>query len=322
MRFLFFLLSLAVAASSVMAERRDSLWAHVTIPVACIRDGRSHGSEMTSQAIMGTPLLVLDSVQGEWLSIMGPEGYRGYMNVSSVALTSHKDMLRWRCAPRLVANDLELVMTERPGSGRRVSELTLGSVVELVEKGHEYDLVRLPDGRRGWVKSSSMLPFESWGNAGFRPYKILETCERLLGAPYLWGACSTKSVDCSGLVRVAYYGEGILTLRDAREQIGIGKRIEPADTVSLRPADLMFFSQTPDGRISHVALYHSPGTYIHSSGRVKINHMSASDPDFSHRVYRGASRIDGSIPSAGIWYVREHPWYSLSGRDSECEGVK
>ncbi|MDE5786504.1 MAG: C40 family peptidase, partial [Duncaniella sp.] len=136
------------------------------------------------------------------------------------------------------------------------------------------------------------------------------TAYSLMGAPYLWGGMSTKAVDCSGLVRVAYQGNGILLRRDASQQIHTGKKISPAaPTDSLRRGDLLFFSYGPGGRISHVALYDTDSTYIHSSGRVKVNRMRPDDPDFSHRVYRGASRIEGAIPSPGITTFRLHPWY-------------
>ena len=116
-------------------------------------------------------------------------------------------------------------------------------------------------------------------------------------------------MDCSGLVRVVYFDRGILTLRDARQQIGIGKRIEPENLSELKRGDLLFFSNTPDGRISHVAIYDADGRYIHSSGLVKINRMSDDDPDFSKRYYRGASRIVGMEDTPGIVRMINHPWY-------------
>ena len=77
----------------------------VRIPVACIRDGKEHSSEMTSQAIMGTPLLVLDD-DDEWIRIKSPDGYEGYMNVSSIVRKSHNDIISWRTSKRLVSMSL------------------------------------------------------------------------------------------------------------------------------------------------------------------------------------------------------------------------
>ena len=309
-RFITLLFSL-ISAVSVMSQ--DTCWVQVRIPVACIRDGKGHSTEMTSQAIMGTPIMILEDDGGEWLHLKGPDGYEGNMNIQSVARLSHKDMLNWRKMPRLVCTSLPEVKVyntdDSKDSRSVVTELVNGSIVEGVLSDSDMTKVTLPDGRSGWVETASMSPIETWANQKFNADDILSTCYWLMGTPYLWGACSTKSVDCSGLVRVSYFAKGILMLRDARQQINIGKHIAPDDLKSLKPADLLFFSNTPDGRISHVAIYDKDGRYIHSSGLVKVNSMDCDDPDYSKRFYRGASRIDGMIPSEGIVPVYMHPWY-------------
>lgn len=287
-------------------------WAQVRIPVACIRDGKGHSTEMTSQAIMGTPLRVLDA-DGEWLHILTPEGYEGYMNISSVAEKNETDMEEWRGSSRFVSVSLPETKVYASADARGphdvVSELVLSSIVRGSQVNDSIISVLLPDGRRGYADSRAFIEAEEWASQPFNMDKAMDTAYWLMGTPYLWGACSTKSVDCSGLVRVAYFDQGVLTLRDARQQIEIGKRIEPGDTDGLKRGDLMFFSNTPDGRISHVAIYDHDGKYIHSSGLVKTNRMSTDDPDFSKRYYRGASRIVGMEDTPGIVKMINHPWY-------------
>ncbi|WP_289751968.1 C40 family peptidase [Duncaniella dubosii] len=287
-------------------------WAQVRIPVACIRDGKGHSTEMTSQAIMGTPLRVLET-DGEWLLIETPEGYNGYMNISSVAVKSDSAMEHWRSASRLVSVSRPEVKIYVSPDERKpsdvISELVLTSIVEGRLINDSTVIVTLPDGRSGYADSKAFIKAEDWASRPFNMDRAMETAYWLSGTPYLWGACSTKSVDCSGLVRVVYFDRGILTLRDARQQIGIGKRIEPENLSELKRGDLLFFSNTPDGRISHVALYDAEGRYIHSSGLVKTNHMSDDDPDFSKRYYRGASRIVGMEDTPGIFRMINHPWY-------------
>lgn len=298
--------------STLHAGVQGEEWAQVRIPVAGIRDGKGHSTEMTSQAIMGTPLRVLDA-DGEWLHIQSPDGYEGYMNISSVSIKSQGDMERWRNSPRLVSVSLpEVKIYATPDSRGHddvVSELVLSSIVEGKAVNDSVVSLMLPDGRSGYASANAFVSAEEWGSRPFDMESAMNVASWLKGAPYLWGGCSTKSVDCSGLVRVAYFSQGVLTLRDARQQIGIGNRIEPADTASLQTGDLLFFSSTPDGRISHVAIYENGGRYIHSSGLVKENHMTYDDPDFSKRVYRGASRIAGMEGTDGIVKMINHPWY-------------
>lgn len=308
-----YLLSLLFSLPLLLSAQQQQEWVLVNIPVACIREGSSHASEMSSQSIMGTPMKVLEDNGSEWLKLEGPDGYTGYMNISSVKRLSDTEMQNWKNSSRLAVTSMAEVKVIRDtliSSPRNtVTELVNGSIVNGKKSRGRFSHVTLPDGRDGWVSTDCVSSIEDWASQPFDAQKILDRCYYLYGAPYLWGACSTKSVDCSGLVRVAYYGNGILTLRDARQQINIGRRIEPEDISSLRSADLLFFSATPDGRISHVALYDSEGKYIHSSGRVKCNYMRADDSDFSARVYRGASRVEGEISSEGIWQIINHPWY-------------
>lgn len=311
--FLTFIIFTQVA---IHALAQDSLWVQINIPVACIREGKSHAAEMSSQAIMGTPMLVLENDGGEWLGLRSPEGYEGYVNVSSIVPVGHDDMIAWRRSPRVTVTSLDETRlyadTLSQAARSVVSTLVNGSILSGRKSDGRFSCVSLPDGRTGWIENRFITPAEQWASTPFDADSILDRCYMLMGTPYLWGGNSTKSVDCSGLVRVAYYANGILTLRDARQQIGIGRRIEPSDSASLRPADLLFFSSEPAGRITHVAIYDKDNTYIHSSGRVKTNRMTADDPDFSARVYRGASRIDGMTGTPGIWQIINHPWYFSS----------
>ena len=305
--------AILISLLALTAAAQDSLWVQVRIPVACIREGKGHATEMSSQAIMGTPMLILEDDGGEWLKLRGPEGYEGYMNVSSVARKSQAEMEAWRKARRAVQNLMAEVKvwadTTTFSSHSVVTELVNGSIVEADPSTGNFTHITLPDGRDGYIVTSAILPSEQWATQPYDADAIIDRCYWLRGTPYLWGACSTKSVDCSGLVRVALYANGILTLRDARQQIEIGGRIEPEDTDSLQRGDLLFFSTTPDGRISHVALYDHDKKYIHSSGLVKTNHMTPDDPDFGPRYYRGASRIKGYEGTEGIWQIINHPWY-------------
>lgn len=303
---------LIVAAFALNAKGEERAWAQVRIPVACIRDGKSHASEMTSQVIMGTPLVILED-DAEWIRIQAPDGYEGYINISGLSRKTDAEMDVWRSSARLTAisrPEIKVYSSPTSKSPRDViTELVMSSIVEGRLSGGEMSEIVLPDGRRGYVESKALLPIEEWAGRPLNMDSVLETAYWLKGTPYLWGACSTKSVDCSGLVRVTYFDRGILTLRDARQQIEIGSHISPDDLAALHKGDLLFFSNTPDGRISHVAIYDCDGKYIHSSGLVKTNRMTSDDPDFSKRCYRGASRIKGMEDTEGIMRVLHHPWY-------------
>lgn len=288
-------------------------WAQVRIPVACIRAGKGHPTEMVSQAIMGTPMRLLED-SGEWQRIQTPDGYIGYMNISSIATKNDIQMEDWRNAPRLVVTSPTeaKVYADAESSEPRetVTELVNGSIVEGTLDGNGPRVkILLPDRRSGWVDRENMTTIETYAQQNFDIDLIMNTAYRLMGTPYLWGGASTKSVDCSGLIKVAYLANGIILMRDASQQIFTGIKIAPEDTDTLQAGDLLFFSHSPEGRIGHVAMYDKDGRYIHSSGRVKVNEMRDDDEDFGDRVYRGASRIKGAVGTTGITRVEKHPWY-------------
>ncbi len=131
----------------------------------------------------------------------------------------------------------------------------------------------------------------------------------MAGQPYLWGGTSTKSLDCSGLVKVCYLANAIILRRDASQQAQTGHRIEAADTASCRPGDLLFFGNPTTGKVTHVAIYDHDGSYVHSSGRVKCNSLDKHAANYLPTPLLHCTRIDGCEGTDGIVRVAEHPWY-------------
>jgi len=92
---------------------------------------------------------------------------------------------------------------------------------------------------------------------------ILETAKTFLGDPYVWGGRSAWGIDCSGLANISYRAWGINLPRNAHGQFLASETIEPE---SLKPADLMFLSDTfMPNRIGHVMLYLGEGKIIEAT---------------------------------------------------------
>lgn len=246
-------------------------YAVVKVPVGNLREEPRHGAELMSQGIMGTPLQV-KSRQGEWLAVVMPDGYEGFMIDNSVALMDKEQFDRWRTSRRAVVDVMSTEMlSDASCSGSVVSPLQLADIVTVTDtlEGGEVLAVELPDGRRGFISSAAVKALEPFGSnrSDDRADIVTERGLRLVGQEYLWGGTSVKANDCSGFTRVLFQSAGVYLPRDAWQQALAGKEVSADE---LQKGDLIFFSNAK-GRVIHVGIYIGDGLMLHCSGRVRID---------------------------------------------------
>ena len=83
-----------------------------------------------------------------------------------------------------------------------------------------------------------------------------------LNTPYVYGGTSLKSgIDCSAFTRAIYQKAGISLERTARSQATSGKRVSLAKA---KPGDLIFYSASRYGSITHVAIYLGNSKIVHA----------------------------------------------------------
>lgn len=290
-------------------------WAQVRLSAASLRTRGAHAGEMATQALMGTPLRVLQS-GGDWWRVQTPDGYIAYIPSSSVVEKTPAQMRAWRGAKRFIVTSLDQVKAYNSptATGPRdvVTDLVNGCIVTIPERrpnivNRRYH-IELPDGREAYVDTSALKNIDQWAAQTFNPELILDVAYSLEGTPYLWGGTSTKAVDCSGLAKTAYFANGIILMRDASQQALTGTRIEAENWRDCRAGDLLFFG-TRAGKVTHVAIYDSNGDYVHSSGRVKRNSVDPTSPSYLTTPFLHSVRIGGNEGTRGITRAAEHPWY-------------
>lgn len=301
-------------ADSITVYPTDS-WAQVRISAASLRTGGRHAAEMATQAVLGTPLRVLEK-GGEWWRVQTPDGYIAYVPSSSVVAKTADEMNTWRSAKRYIVTSpyqtRAYITPNAQGLRQAVTDLVNGCIVASATPRPELQNgrihIKLPDGREGWVGADDVKPIEVWAAQDFDPEKILDTAYSMEGTPYLWGGTSTKALDCSGLAKVSYFANGIILMRDASQQALTGTRIEAADWRQCQPGDLLFFG-TRSGRVTHVAIYDHDGNYVHSSGRVKRNSVDPDSESYLSTPFLHAVRISGNEDTRGITRARNHAWF-------------
>ena len=213
------------------------LVARVIAAVAPLHGEPRVAASQTSQYLNGTRLAVIET-RGDWFRVRGPDAYEGWMHrgylIDTEEASGADDRVALGCIVRSVNG--------------RTRALPLGAVLDADEEvvtGEAVPRAELPT----W--------FPAEGAA------VAASAQRFFeGTSYLWGGVTPWGADCSGLVQSVFALHGVPLPRDAGDQARCGIEI-PVDAGSLRPADLLFFSDREDGRITHVAIAIGEGRVVH-----------------------------------------------------------
>lgn len=291
-------------------------WGLVNVSVCNIRTGPGHNAEMSTQAILGTPVRLLKS-KGSWLLVQTPDHYIGWVDDDALSLIDSIGLANWKGSRRVIYLSL-IGAGFDPETNHAVSDLVAGSILKLNETTKTGAIAEMPDGRRIKLLTNEYTDFDSW-KSNFNPSAetLIGCAKTLTGRPYLWGGTSSKGVDCSGFVKTVYFLNGIILARDASLQFRHGVFTDPQNGYnSLKPGDLVFFGRKAVGekpaKATHVGLYMGNGEYINSSGFVRNDSFDPSRKNFSQaRADRwlGGRTIIGSEGVRGIVRVKDHPWY-------------
>jgi cell wall-associated NlpC family hydrolase len=120
----------------------------------------------------------------------------------------------------------------------------------------------------------------------------VETIERLIGVPFLWGGRSFGGVDCSGMIEVGLRAAGIPC---ARRMVHLSTSLGSALPTNAKPSrgDFLFYT-------GHCAMFVSGSEVINSNGIVGRVQVEAYDSLHSRMVemrkyqFQSVRRLDAS----------------------------
>jgi cell wall-associated NlpC family hydrolase len=184
-------------------------------------------SGQVSQQLAGHAVAIVED-QGDWLLVRGRDEYEGWM---------HRGYLT-------PANEV--------GDGRLIS---LGCIVRTPAGATRALPLRalLAPGER-IINGEAVTERERAARFPATAEAIGRSAvELFVGTSYQWGGITPWGADCSGLVQSVFALHGIQLPRDAWQQARAGRETE-RDLLAACPGDLLFFSDRPDGHITHVAL--------------------------------------------------------------------
>lgn len=224
-------------------------------------------SALTSQLVAGHLVTVLEQ-RDAWRHVRGEDGYEGWMHEGylEAALGNERS---WPVTVGARVREADGRVRELP-FGARVSpdaDVLRGEVLPVPVLAE-----RFPTEREAICRSAEAL---------------------FAGASYVWGAVTPWGCDCSGFVQSIYRWHGMSLPRDAWQQALVGEAVA---VDSAQPADLLFFSDRDDGRITHVAIVLPEHRLVHSAlarGGVQVEALGAADPYVQrlHRQCVGARRV-------------------------------
>jgi hypothetical protein len=189
-------------------------------------------SQMISQQVGGHRVDVLEE-EGDWVRARGADGYDGWMHTGFLVRASNR-----RAGETDVPLRVSLGCTTYTVTGARRA-LPLRALLSPEENVHNGEII-------GADELGERFPLEARA--------ITRSAQDFFsGTSYLWGGVTPWGADCSGLVQSVFALHGKQLPRDAWQQAELGVDAG-TDFGELRAADLLFFSDRPDERVTHVGI--------------------------------------------------------------------
>ncbi|MEO6878484.1 MAG: SH3 domain-containing C40 family peptidase [Gemmatimonadaceae bacterium] len=203
----------------------------VRTPIAPMHGEPRIASQMVSQQIAGHRVEITDE-EGDWVRARGDDDYEGWMHTGFLAPAPSGH------AGQVHAARVSLGCVTTVGGANRRS-LPLRAILMSDETPVSGDVVAARDLER-------RFPLDAGA--------ITQSAQEYFSATsYLWGGVTPWGADCSGLAQSVFALHGMQLPRDAWQQAELG-RDAGRDVGELAAADLLFFSDREDLRITHVGI--------------------------------------------------------------------
>ena len=267
------------------ADLEGQTHALVNISVANLRSQPKHSAELSTQALLGTPVKVLKK-EGDWYYIQTPDKYLAWVDAGGISLMDARVAENWMTTPKMIYTKTYGHSYVGPDGLQPVSDLVAGNILEIIKYVDKHYIVQYPDGRKAYVSHSESEEYDKWlAELAPNADSLIATSKRLMGVPYLWGGTSTKGMDCSGFTKTVYFLNGTIIPRDASQQVHAGKAIDSTRNFEiLEKGDLLFFGRKATDstaeKVVHVGMWIGNNEFIHASELVRVSSVDKDAENF------------------------------------------
>ena len=219
--------------------------ATVRSPIASMHAEPTVTSPMVSQQLAGHSVEVLEET-ADWVRASGPDHYDAWMHRGFLTRAPQPSARQSRHSTRI---SLGCVTRTGHADKRALPLRAVLSPDEVILSGEAVDSPQLGDRfplTGDAIAASAQTYFE--------------------GTSYLWGGVTPWGADCSGLVQSIFALHGRSLPRDAWQQAELGTSVETkVPFEALVAADLLFFSDRADRRVTHVGIGLGDRKMVHLS---------------------------------------------------------
>jgi cell wall-associated NlpC family hydrolase len=214
-------------------------------------------SQQVSQQLAGHDVDVMDE-EGDWVRGRGEDDYEGWI---------HKGFLE----PEGVTLDTS--------NHRRVS---LGCTVERTDGARRtLPLRAILRGDENVIAGEAVEMSQAAARFPLVGERIAASARDLFrGTSYIWGGVTPWGADCSGLVQSSFALHGRVLPRDAWQQAELGTPVT-GEFGTLLTGDLLFFTDRPDKRVTHVGMSLGSGRMVHLAlgrGGYAVESLQSDEP--------------------------------------------
>lgn len=229
------------------------------------REALCYENRIVTQVLYGEELAV-DEIQGEWAKVRAIEqpyrdtstGYPGWIPIVQLEKKVGSEGIGYVKVKELRTQLFSL-------EGMPLIVLSFNTILPVLAEEEDAYIVATPHGKGKILKFSADFAPEKDGFQKKDATAFANEMLKFLDIPYFWAGMSSYGYDCSGLTYNAMKACGYKVPRDASDQAKGGQEVDLKNREAWQAGDLVFFSASKQGKVSHVGIYFGNNRLLHTS---------------------------------------------------------